>query len=312
MKVIKLIKKVFFGFFLATALLVIADKPVFAENVSSSFQLSPMNQRITLVPGERYYGTFKVTNPATNQYYFSYNTEITPFSVDEDYNPQFATDSTSNNGDRDQILDWITIINPKGLIAPNATAIVQFYIDTPNDAPAGGQYASIIVGSKPTNESGEGINIKAEYSMAHLLYADVAGETVRGGEINDIRVPSFLFSGNITGTSSIKNTGNVHSDATYILQIFPPLSKEEIYTNEENPDSAIIFPDTTRTTTISWPNTPKIGIFHVIYTVSFEGVDSQVDKYVIICPIWLLIVIIALIFLILFKIIFTGKDKKEK
>ena len=148
--------------------------------------------------------------------------------------------------------------------------------------------------------------------MAHLIYADVAGETIRGGDFNSINVPSFLFSGNIYGVSSIHNTGNVHSDGAYTLQVFPLFSKEEIYTNEEDPETAIIFPNTTRTSSTFWYDTPSIGIFHVIYKASFEGVDNTVDKVVIVCPLWLLLVIIFAIILIIFWIIWGGKKEKKQ
>ena len=207
-----------------------APLAAFAEEKESSFQVSPMNQKITLTPGERYYGTFKITNPISNEYAFPYKTTISPFTVNEDYDILFE-----NNGDYNQIVDWITIVNDTGLVQPNNTEIVQFYIDVPENAPAGGQYAVINVLSANQTAVGEGINIKAEYAIAHVLYAEVAGETVRGGEINDISVPSFLFSGSITATAHIKNTGNVHSDGTYTLQIFPLFSGEEVFTNEEDP-----------------------------------------------------------------------------
>ena len=282
-----------------------------AETVSAdpqvAFQISPMNQKITLIPGERYYGTFKITNPATSQYAFAYKATVGPFTVDESYTPLYE-----NNGDYNQITDWTTVINDTGVISPNDTAIVEFYVDVPSDAPAGGQYVAITVSSNsdydPTEESG-GVALHAKYAIAHLVYGEVAGETVRSGDVTNVGVPGFLFSGDIAGTASIKNTGNVHSDATYTLQIFPLFSGEEVYTNAEDPMTNTILPGATRTTTLSWGETPSIGIFHVIYNVEFEGVNSKVDKIVIICPLWLLFLIILAIFLIIFKI-WSGKKNK--
>ena len=282
---------------------------VFAEDAEEAMmvaiQISPMNQKITLTPGERYYGTFKVTNPGTSQYSFSYETEINPFHVNEEYTPVYE-----NNGDYNQIVNWITVINPEGVIAPNNTAIIQFYIDVPENAPAGGQYGTITVGSKSSGETvANTVALRANYNVAHLIYAEVAGETVRGGEVNDISVPSFLFSGNIAATARIKNTGNVHSDATHTLQIFPLFSNEEVFTNEEDPDTNLIMPGTERTTTLSWAETPSVGIFHVIYNVEYEGVESTVDKYVIVCPFWLLFLILLAIILIVMRFIFGNKRK---
>ena len=282
----------------------------FARNTFADgmFQVSPMNQKISLTPGERYYGTFKLTNPATNSRIFYYKTEVKPFYVDDSFTVIYE-----NNGDYNQIVNWITVENPTGSVAPNDTEVIKFYIDVPEDAPAGGQYASIMVKSDSSKENDSDLSIHQEFSISHIIYAEVAGETKRGGDFNELKVPSFMFSGNIKGISTIKNTGNVHSDATYTLRVFPLFSKEEVYTNEENPTIANILPGVSRTNVSEWAETPKMGIFHVIYDVSFEGITKTIDKYVIICPIWLLIVILAIVFLIIIKILFTGKgEKKEK
>lgn len=300
-----------FGLTVLTPAVVFADEGAEAVSVDPqvAFQISPMNQKITLIPGERYYGTFKITNPATSQYAFAYKATIGPFTVDESYTPIYE-----NNGDYNQIVDWTTVANDAGVISPNDTAIVEFYIDVPEDAPAGGQYVAITVSSNsdydPTEESG-GVALHAKYAIAHLVYGEVAGETVRGGDITNIEVPGFLFSGDIAGAASIKNTGNVHSDAAYTLQIFPLFSDEEVYTNAEDPMINTILPSSTRTTRLSWGETPSVGIFHVIYKASFEGVESKVDKMVIVCPLWLLFIILLAIFLIIFKI-WSGKKREKK
>ena len=276
---------------------------VYAEG--ATFQVSPMNQKISLIPGERTYGTFKVTNPDTNPSNFHFTLSVEPFTVDSDYNIKYE-----NNGDYNQIVDWITIEGNEAELPPNNTATVHFYIDTPENAPAGGQYVAIVVKSAGNDDSKEGLNIKSNFGITHAIFAEVAGETIRKGEVDSINLPSFLFSGNITGTATVKNVGNVHSDAAYTLQVFPIFSDEEIYTNEENPLTNTILPEATRTTMLSWDETPSIGIFHVIYNVEFEGVNQKVDKMVIVCPLWLLFIIAVIIFLIIFKIL-SGKKEKN-
>ena len=294
---------------LGSSSLVYADETEDAETSEEeiAFQVSPMHLQITLTPGERYYGTFKVTGPASNKSPFVFKIEKKPFTVNENYDVLYE-----NNGDYNQLVDWLTIVNETGSVNPNATEVIQFYIDVPEDAPAGGQYVAINVSSDNDATVGEGINIRAKYAISHIIYAEVAGETERGGDIEKISVPSFLLSGAISGSASIKNTGNVHSDATYTLQVFPFFSKEEVFSNEEEPNTNTILPGATRTTIVPWAETPKLGIFHVIFTVNFEGVESKVDKYVIVCPIWLLIIIIACIFLIIFSIVFTKKKSSKK
>ncbi len=285
--------------------------PVFGitKNASagaSYFALSPMYQMVTLTPGEIFEGNFQITNPADATDYFYYELRVEPFTVDDENDI-----SLTANGDYNQMVDWIELAETEGTVAPNTVKEIRFKINVPENAAAGGQYASIVVNSRPEENNNTNIDIQEVFEAAHLIYADVSGSTRRGGDITNINVPSFLFSGNISGSDQIKNNGNVHSQATHTLQIFPLFSKEEVYTNEETPKRTWVMPDNTKLTTVSWDETPSIGIFHVIYNVEFEGVESSVDKIVIVCPLWLLLLIIFIIILIAFKIIWGGKKEKK-
>ena len=272
---------------------------------AGSFSVSPMFQNVSLVPGEEYRGTFSIVNPNKNDTDFKYKLSIQPFTVDQEH--EVVLD---NNGDYNQMTKWLSIESTDGIISPNSTKEIKFVINVPIDAPAGGQYAAILVSSDNTGSMEGAVNITNNYQITHLIYADVAGETIRKGEIDDVNVPGFLFSGNISGSARITNQGNVHSRSTNILQVFPLFSDEEVFTNEENPDTTFIMPSSTRLSSLEWQETPSIGIFHVIYNVEFEGVNQKVDKMVIVCPLWLLFIIVAIIFLIIFKILSGKKEKK--
>ena len=272
-----------------------------------TFAVSPMNQIITLVPGETYVGNFNIINPGDNIYDFYYEIRIEPFSVGEDN----SDISLVANGDYNQIVDWIELSETEGFISPNDNKEIRFTINVPENAAAGGQYASIVVSSGEYRVDNTSVDLREVFEVSHLIYADIAGETMRKGAISDVEVPSFLFSGNISGKASIKNEGNVHSRAKYTLQVYPFFSSEEVYTNEEDPKTTFVMPDHTNYVSIEWPDTPSLGIFHVIYNVEFEGVESTVDKMVIVCPLWLLFILIACLFVVLFAIIFGGKKEKK-
>ncbi len=267
------------------------------------FALSPMYQQITLTAGEKYVGNFEVVNPGDNTMDFRYTIEVKPFSVDGLDDLSFES-----NGDYNQIVDWITLSRTEGVVSPNKTQEIRFIIDVPENAAAGGQYAAILVTSEEYRLDNSAVDLHEQYQASHLIYAEVAGETVRRGKIDHTNVTSFLFSGNIAGSAEITNEGNVHSEALQTLQIFPLFSKEEIYTNEESPKSTWIMPGNTALTSVAWGETPSVGIFHVVYHVEYEGVDSTVDKYVIVCPLWLLFVVIVVVILIVFRILSRKKN----
>ena len=273
---------------------------------SESFALSPMYDLITLTPGETFESSFTVVNPVGNTSNFYYVLRIDPFTEDENQNI-----TATENGHYTDMTGWIELPKTEGSVAPNSSETIPYRIHVPADAPAGGQYASIVVGSKEDTAAEEGLSIHEVFESVYLIYAEVAGETVRRGNITDVGVPSFLFSGNIAGHSSITNEGNVHSASTQTLQVYPLFSNEEIFTNEEDPKTLWIMPGNTNYASVTWTETPSLGIFHVIYNVEYEGVESKVDKIVIVCPLWLLFLILLAIFLIIFRILSAKKKDKK-
>ena len=308
MGILKKIKTLLAGVFLVVTVLGLCQNVLASNGVT--FGVSPMNQSVVLVPGNRYHGSFQVTNPNTSENDIEYEIEQRSFYVDEDYNTVY--DEEDN-----MIVDWTTIESgASGVVEPNSHKDVMFAIDVPLDAPAGGYYEAfrVIAKNHMLEEKIEnGAGIQEQIIITHLVFIEIAGNTIKQGEVQEASVSSFLLSGNITGKSAIKNTGNIHGTAKYTLQVFPLFSSEEVYTNEEDPDTKTILPDRTLYNETIWADTPTFGIFNVVYTVEFEGVTTQVSKMVIKCPVWLLFIILfAIIALVIWIFLKVNKRRGAK
>ncbi len=305
MKIFKSIKTLGVALAAVIALALAGSVDTFAEEKDTTgLTVSPMYQMKVLAPGEAEPGSFTVANPANSAGPIDYEFEIRAFSYDEEEGEVFA-----EKEDYSDMVDWIVLNETSGTLQPNERHEVSFTINTPTDTRAGGQYAAIITKFK----GGQVGPFNEVFEIAHLIYAEVSGDTFHDGDVDYVEVPSFLFSGNITGKSAITNKGNVHAYASHVLKVFPLFGDEEFFTNEENPQKNLIMPDAKRYTSTTWEQTPKIGIFRVIYTVEFEGKTNEVSKVVIVCPLWL-IIIIAIILLILIIRPFLSKkeDKKDR
>lgn len=272
------------GFLLALCLSINTNNSVYAK---VAITVSPMNQTMTVVPGKKEVGSFIIANPADNEEDLNYELYVSPF-----YYEDKSQVSYNAREDYSRIVDWIKLDKTSGTIAPGKKEEVSFSIDAPKDALAGGQYAAIIVRS--ASEPSQAL-IENNYEIAHLIYAEVAGETKRGGEVNEVNVPGFMLSGDITGSALVHNAGSIHAYSKQTLKVFPLFGGEEFFTNEENPKESFVMPGATQFSSVNWDDTPFIGIFRVEYDVEFEGVTTTVSKVVIICPLWLIFVILLAI-----------------
>lgn len=308
---LKNIKKIIYGVACATLVAVSSVTPnAVAENKSVAFTMSPLSQKLILQPGETYTGSFRISVPSNQENNFNYTTSIQPFYVNEDYQPIF-----DNVEDYSLMKDWITIdSNKTGVVAPNTSTEIIYTIKVPADAAAGGQYAAISVSNNANNdtENNNTVGIQEQIAQAYTIFAEITGNTMKQGEILNVSVPGFLFSGKIAGSAEIKNTGNVHGNAKYTLQVYPLFSGEEVYTNEENPDTKNIMPDRTYYNTTAWDDTPWFGIYNVVYTVEFQGVTNQVKKMVIVCPVWFLFIVIFVIIALVVWLLSRSKSRKSK
>ena len=129
------------------------------------------------------------------------------------------------------------------------------------------------------------------------------------GVISDNSMPSFLLNGPLVAESMVKNEGNVHTDAEYIFQVWPLFSDEELCTNEEKPETSLVLPDTEKYHAQSC-DLPSFGIFKAKQTVSIFGKSSIVERTVIVCPLWLLFVILFGIVALIIWIFMKAKKRK--
>lgn len=260
--------------------------------------LSPTSQRIVLIPGETYRGGFSVVNPAGSESDLNYLVTVASFSQSGAINSKddYGEVDFDTKTDANSIVDWTTLANPTGVVAPNDEEVVSYIIDVPEDAPAGGQYMALLVRENPEfqnlNDGSMGVNEVMQ--MAFVVYAEVAGETVKTGEILENNVPAFLFNNELNATSLVRNGGNIHTDASYVLQVWPMFSDEEVCTNEENPTTEFLMPDTRRYHTETC-KLPAVGLFRAKQTVSIFGETSVVEKTIIVCPLWMLFVIVFIV-----------------
>ena len=278
--------------------------------MENTFTIMPMSQQINLTPGKSYTGTITIVNPVDATEDFHYKMSISPYSViGEDY----AADLKTVTG-RNEITKWIEIDEPTGVVKPNESKKVNYTINTPLNAAAGGQYAAITVSSDNDTIQGNGVAVNNIFEMASLIYATVSGEIVREGEIVEIIIPGFVSVPPIEVSALLENKGNIHETATVVLNVTNFFTGEVIFPTEDdnNEFSETVMPETSYYATRNISNLPALGVVKVKQTIYFNGKSSSEEKDVIICPIWFILLVLACIVGIITFIVLKIKKHKKK
>ena len=271
----------------------------------NTFTISPMSQFVSLTPGQTYSGSIKVVNPSGSTTDLEFSARVTPYSViGQEYQADLATVSNFS-----QIVDWVQLDTPTGTITPNSTAEIPFTITVPADAPAGGQYATIVVSQSSAVDN----SISSIVGMASIIYADVAGETTHSGEVLDTSMPGFSFVTPVSIATTITNTGNVHETASVKLSVVNNVTGERIFPKSDQPDtfSEVIMPSSTRLLVRQLEGLPALGAVQVTQTVTYDGTESTFSGTLVLCPLWFIAIVAFTIFSIIFMLVFRARSRKQ-
>lgn len=282
----------------------LADEvPDYRLLVSPSFE--EVNEQLR--PGTSYTSKFKIQNTGSKT--FRYEIDFSPYSVVDE---KYAIDSSVESS-YTELSKWISVDRPSGEIDAGSEVEIHYTIQVPRDVAAGGQYALINVKMLTDDgEKAEGSAFKVTQQIGFRVLASVDGTTRKTGEVIENKVPGFIFNPPITVSSVVSNTGNVHTKATYTLQVFPLFGDDEVYTNEEDPVELTILPETKRYNEMSWEGAPALGIFRVRQTVKIFDQVKTTEKLVFLCPIWFLFIVLLLIFCVIFWIVSRVRNRRKE
>lgn len=296
---------------------------MFPYGVASAFTVSPQFQEYVLMPGQSVTGEVEAFNPSDAEGKFYYIAEVVPFSVSDDgeYSPSFDV-----RNDYTDIVDWVTMSDDDesgeaqvhGVLGPGEEEKVYYTITVPQNARGGGQYFGVRVKTDAEAlqkaEKDDTVMIKEVLGIVSLAYVEVSGDIIVKGEITNNNVPSFFLTSPISTSFVVKNEGNTHAIVNYSLQVFPLFSDEEVYTTENDMGTSHVLPGASRAITQSWDEAPTVGIFRVRQTVYYDSTDNEpsiTEKIVIICPIWLIFIILFVIFALIFYFVAKVRARKK-
>lgn len=250
-----------------------------AADPVESITLSPASKSYKVDAGQTFDDTITVVNDGDTAYDFTVYTA--PYSVkDGTYDPNF-TEVTSNS----DAYTWVQFKQTTWHAEPRDTLKVPYTVHVKPNAAPGGHYGVIFAEVQPA-DSGSGTSTLARKKrVGTILYASVSGDIRLEGHIAGTTIPWFQSRAPLTANMTVQNTGNNDFTAkvTYrISDIFGGIK----YTAKSE---YVVLPSTTRDITVQWAGAPWFGLYKARITTDFLNTTSIVESYVLIMPVWMVL-----------------------
>jgi hypothetical protein len=237
-----------------------------------------------------------------------------PYSVAQnDYTgPDFITQTSWN-----RIADWISFPDSDSYtIASGQTVFIKFKITVPDDGTAisGSQAAAIMLEDTQVYGAEDQSNVLSTKRFSWLVFADIRGDGLRwGGQTLEWKADGPVLFDNSNGVktySVIENLGNVSFTAQYHVVITDAFRNGEVVFERDTEPT--ILPESKRANEFKWDNAPALGVFNITETINYYDNNETYTKTVYIFPLWLLIILAAMIVLLVTALILKVRKHHEK
>lgn len=291
-----------------------------SQTTGTSISLSPVSKVLQLSSNSTYEDTMEVKNDGESD--MEIEVYAAPYSYvyseDEDaYKLGFSKENSFT-----QITRWITFKDAGGswvkkanyTIKPGKTLNVEYKITTPDDIPAGGQYAVIFAHTLTSVTTTNGI--KTEASPGLVVYGrSTEGEARVEAQISDMKIEQKVNDetkhSNFYASAKVKNNGNVDFSAVGKLKVDAILGGAS-YETENGGAKVSIIPESELVVADEWKDSPGFGIYKVTWTVMAGEETETIEKIVFVNPLPLIVFSIILLTIIIVWVIIVVRKRKER
>ncbi len=273
-----------------------------------SLEITPVSKRIGLDPGQTKDYTITVKNHGTSS--TSFSVYATAYSNGDDGETQDFETQTNYT----QISRWITIKSDGGSyserdsfkIEANETKTITFRVTVPEDAPSGGQYATLFVQSDPSTHAENAIETISRAGI--VIYATISGETKRAAQLGEIDSASVSIGKSINIKSTVKNIGNIDFQTSTDITVSSVFGKELYH----NTTVASILPENSKTVYTEWSDTPSFGIYRLNYAITALDINATGSQWVLVLSPLSLALAIVLVILTIIAIVYLIRRHSAK
>jgi len=174
---------------------------------------------------------------------------------------------------------WVRL-SARTLTIPSTSRVdVPFTVTVPANATPGDHVGGIVASLTATTTDARGNQVAVDHRVGTRIYLRVTGELRPALALEDVRIrhrgsPSPFHGGELTGTATVRNTGNVRLAARPMLDAAGPLSLNA--GTASGPALPEILPGEAVRTTVRLAGVPPLFRLAVTTTVTPTAVDGQV------------------------------------
>ena len=292
-----------------------------SDPTATSISLSPVSNVLQISSNSTYNHEFEVKNDGESPMEIEVYAAPYSYVYSEDDDAYKLGFSKENNFT--QISRWITFKDSGGSwvkkatfkIEPKKTLKIEYKIATPDDIPAGGQYAVIFAHTLSSTTTASGI--RTEASPGLIVYGrSTEGETKVLAEISDLKIEESVTENgntrnNFFASAKVKNNGNVDFSAVGNLKVEPVFGGAS-YETPNNRARVSIIPEAELVVSDEWEESPSFGIYKVTWTVTAGEESQTIEKVVFVNPLPVIIIAIILLTIVIVWIIITVRKRKER
>lgn len=255
-----------------------------AADPIESITLTPTSKTYKVDPGQTLDDTITVLNDGETAYDFTVYTA--PYSVTSgSYDPSFT--STAPSADA---YTWVQFKQTTWHVEPRQTVKVPYVVHVKANASPGGHYGVIFAEVQPSDAS-SGSTLARKKRVGSIIYATVSGDVKLAGTAKGTSIGWFQSSAPLKVTTSVENTGNSDFNASVLYQVSDIFGSVKYSVQSDY----TVLPSTTRDITLSWEDAPWFGLYKARVTTSFLDQKNIAESYVLVMPIWMLLIVGAVV-----------------
>jgi len=175
---------------------------------SMSLSVSPTIFDMSANPAQEWTSTVRVINP--NPYEIKVFAEVVNFLPDGEAGQGRFVPVIHEESKGQTMAEWVQITKEEIIIPAEQTKELAFTIKVPDEAPPGGHYAAMLIGTRPPKGQGNS-QMSTSQIVTSLLFLRVTGDINEDGAIRSFRTEDRIIERpETTFELRFENKGNVH------------------------------------------------------------------------------------------------------